>query len=205
MKSMRGIRIGALIDAAAGVAMIAASAVVLWAYVRTKPSPTVPKLEGKLVSFAGTPTKGSSAAGVAIIVFSDFECPFCRKFAQETLPEINRIYLDTGKVLMAFRQLPLETVHRNALVAAEGAECAAEEEGFWPMHDRLFAAESLSVATVNEVAASLGLSNKWKACFDSGGRGSVKRDQAEANMLEITGTPTFIVGRIVGHQQVRQR
>src|SRR5690348_10355143 len=83
-------------------------------------------------------TKGRSDAPITIYEMSDFQCPYCRQFALETLPLLERDYIATGKVRMVFINFPLTNVHKNAIVAAEVAMCAAQQQRFWPMHDLLF-------------------------------------------------------------------
>jgi protein-disulfide isomerase len=75
------------------------------------------------------------------MVFSDFECPFCGRFAKDTLPTIRTEYVDNGQFQLAFRHLPLTTLHPRALPAAVAAECAAAEGVFWVYHDLLFGTE----------------------------------------------------------------
>jgi protein-disulfide isomerase len=83
---------------------------------------------------------GDENAPVTIIEFSDYECPFCARFAQQTLPSIISNYVDTGKVKMHYRDFPLG-FHQNAQKAAEAAKCAGEQngnEGYFAMHDKIF-------------------------------------------------------------------
>ena len=71
----------------------------------SQPVPVTP------VSFSNAPIKGDIHAKVGIIVFSDFQCPFCAKFARDTLPTLEKEYVDTGKVFLAFRNNPLIKIH----------------------------------------------------------------------------------------------
>ncbi len=83
------------------------------------------------------PVLGSSIAPVTIIEFSDFECPYCRRFFLETLPQIKKDYIDTNKVRLVFRDFPL-TIHSGAEPAAQAADCAGEQGKYWEMHDKIF-------------------------------------------------------------------
>jgi protein-disulfide isomerase len=83
-------------------------------------------------------TKGRPDAPVAMYEMSDFQCPYCRDFALETMPSLEREYIRSGKVRFTFINFPLTNVHRHALAAAEVAMCAARQGKFWPVHDRLF-------------------------------------------------------------------
>jgi protein-disulfide isomerase len=82
-------------------------------------------------------TRGDPAAPVTIYEMSDFQCPWCGRFARETWPQLDREYVQTGKVRLVFVNFPLPN-HANAAPAAELAMCAARQGKFWPMHDLLF-------------------------------------------------------------------
>ena len=85
-----------------------------------------------------TRSKGSLHAPVTVYEMSDFQCPYCRKFAQETFPGLERSYISTGKVRWVFINFPLTDIHPHAAAAAELALCAAKQNGFWRVHDLLF-------------------------------------------------------------------
>jgi protein-disulfide isomerase len=83
-------------------------------------------------------TKGAPTAPVTVYEMSDFQCPFCKRFAQETFPEIERRYITPGKVRWVYINYPLTNLHPHAVPAAELALCAARQNGFWRIHDLLF-------------------------------------------------------------------
>jgi protein-disulfide isomerase len=83
-------------------------------------------------------TRGRPDAPVTMYEMSDFECPFCAEFWRETLPSIERDYIDTGKLRLVFVNMPLTSLHPNAEPAAELAMCAARQHKFWEMHDQLY-------------------------------------------------------------------
>ena len=83
-------------------------------------------------------TKGSASAPITVSEMSDFQCPYCRRFAQETFPTLEREYVRTGKVRWVFVNFPLTSLHSNAVGAAELALCAGKQGAFWPVHDLLF-------------------------------------------------------------------
>ena len=89
------------------------------------------------VSADDDPFLGNPKAKVRIIEFSDFQCPFCRKFWEESFAEIKKDYIDTGKVMMVFRDFPLD-FHPAATPSAQGGGCAQEQGKFWEYHDKLF-------------------------------------------------------------------
>jgi protein-disulfide isomerase len=131
-----------------------------------------------------------------VIEYSDFECPFCGRFALQTLPAIVKKYVDTGKLLVAFKHLPLESKHPFALHAAEAAECSRRLGRFWEMHDALFEEPvMLQPESLRAKAKRIGLdSSRFDQCLKGGATTRVKQDLSEAQAFAITGTPTFIFG-----------
>lgn len=167
------------------------------------PRPETP-LPTEPVSLAGAQTAGSADAKVALVVYSDFQCPFCARFARDVLPTIQKQYVESGRVLLAFRQFPLG-MHAMAQKAAEGSLCAARQGKFWPFHDELFARpDALDTASLQERAVSLGLdSDAFAACLSGQAAPNVESDKASAEPFAITGTPTFLAGSVVAQGRVR--
>jgi protein-disulfide isomerase len=83
-------------------------------------------------------SKGSAKAPVTVYEMSDFQCPYCRRFAVETFPSIEKEYISTGKVRWVFVNFPLTSIHANAVAAAQVANCAGKQGAFWAMHDLLY-------------------------------------------------------------------
>jgi protein-disulfide isomerase len=83
-------------------------------------------------------SKGAPGAPVTVYEMSDFQCPFCRRHALDVFPQIEREYIRTGKVRWVFVNLPLTSIHPNAVPAAAFAMCAARQDRFWAAHDILF-------------------------------------------------------------------
>lgn len=83
-------------------------------------------------------SRGVETAPITVYEMSDFQCPYCRRFALNTFPELDRDYVATGKVRWVFINYPLTVIHPNAAVAAEVAMCAARVGKFWDVHDLLF-------------------------------------------------------------------
>lgn len=189
------------LDAFASIAMIGAAATLIWvnlhrpAGLRSATPLAVPAVP---LSLTGAALRGQPAAQVGILEFSDFQCPYCGVFARDVLPTIEREYVDTGRVVFAFRHLPLAAVHPYAVRAAQGASCAARQGRFWEMHDSLFHVNSrLDDRLVEEVANSIGIvSEQFAACMNDDPSG-VRADQAEAARLGVASTPTFFVGAML--------
>jgi len=83
-------------------------------------------------------TRGAATAPITVYEMSDFQCPYCRRFALNTFPELDRDYITTGKVRWVFINFPLSMIHPNATAAAEVAMCAAKSGKFWEVHDLLY-------------------------------------------------------------------
>jgi protein-disulfide isomerase len=147
------------------------------------------------LSLHGAVLRGDQSAKVVLIGFSEFECPYCGQYAREVHPEIDRRYVQTGKVLMAFRHLPLNN-HRHAQKAAEAAECAGQQGRFWEMHDALFEhQEALDLTSLRVRAQKLGLNRKkFDSCLEGQMAEKVRADLSTARVLSISGTPTFLIG-----------
>ncbi|HYJ46754.1 MAG TPA: DsbA family protein [Pyrinomonadaceae bacterium] len=159
------------------------------------------------LNVSNEPFKGDKGARLAIIEYSDFQCPFCGSYSRDTFPQINENYIKTGKVRYIFRDFPLQGMHPFALQAAEAARCAGDQSKFWEMHDRLFANQrALSARDLSQSAQSLELDMaKFNQCLMDGKyRNGIRQSVAEGERLGVEGTPTFLIG-VVGPdgQQVK--
>ncbi len=146
----------------------------------------------------GEQFEGGSTAGVALIEYSDFECPFCGGYERETSPQIFDNYIKTGKVKLYYRDLPLP-MHPHALQAARAARCAGEQNEYWEMHDSLFARQNaLSDPALLDRAKTMRLNTqKFGECFSSDKfKDDIQKSIAEAQKLGVQGTPTFFIGTI---------
>src|SRR5688572_19022607 len=82
---------------------------------------------------------GLRNSDLVAIEFSDFECPFCGRYARDSFPQIERELVSTGRLAYVFRHFPLTQIHKKAVAAAAAAECARSDGKFWGMHHALFA------------------------------------------------------------------
>lgn len=197
------------LDACASVAMIITAAYLLTAswpkpdsgrrISRALESPSQP------LSLEDAPILGSHTAKVAIVEYADFQCSFCGLFARETLPLLVRDYVAPGKVMLAFRHLPLGRAHPTAMLAAEAAQCAGSQGKFWSMHDRLFAAQRpLEQRDLQEAAAGLSLDTaRFNQCVDGTIAVRIQRDVEGARALGVFTTPTFFIGTVMPDGRVR--
>ena len=148
------------------------------------------------LSLEGAQLRGSNAATAVMIEYADFQCPFCARFAKDVFPEIDRQYVATGKIAVAFRHLPL-AIHAQAVQAASVAECAGRQGRFWQTYDRLYGEKSVTEETLGTIPEVVGLDQRsFDECLkDPGVRKTVQSSAADAQSLGIHGTPTFFFGQ----------
>jgi len=149
------------------------------------------------VTTLGNPMLGDAKAPVTIVEFTDYQCPYCRKFYSKAYKELKKNYVDTGKLRFVLRDLPLPN-HQHAKPAAISAHCAGEQNKFWEMHDALFeGGGKFSRDDILSYANSIGLqTDPFKSCLTSGRYDKdIKQDIQDAGKVGIRGTPAFVVGR----------
>ena len=147
---------------------------------------------------------GEEEAPVTMVEFTDYQCPFCGRYSNETLPKIEEEYIKTGKVKYVLRNIPL-TFHQYAQKAAEAAMCAAAQGKYWEYHEVLFEnQQALEVESLKKYAGQVGLDQaKFDQCLDEGEMEQVVKDDAAlAQRVGVTGTPTFFINgkKLVGAQ-----
>ncbi|HSW47487.1 MAG TPA: thioredoxin domain-containing protein [Candidatus Saccharimonadales bacterium] len=158
----------------------------------------------KKVSVDNDPVLGQPDAKITMIEFSDYECPFCKRYFDDTYSQIKKAYVDTGKIKIVYRDLPL-SFHQNAHKEAEAAECVREQSDdsvYFKFHDIVFTRTTsngtgLALDQLPVIANELGLDGqKLQACLDSGKyKAEVDKDIADATAVGANGTPTFFVGK----------
>ncbi len=160
--------------------------------------PTGPniKLEGLVV-------KGDPDAPITIVEYSDFQCPFCKRFFDNTLPSIMQDWIDEGKAKLYYKHFPLNQIHPQAQKAAEAAECALDQDKFWEMHDKIFENQgAIGVADLKKYAEESGLdAEQFNECLDGGAKAAIVNEHLQEGIANgVTGTPSFFVNgqNIVG-------
>ena len=154
------------------------------------------------IEFESSASRGSADAPVVVMVFSEFECPYCKRFATDVLPAIDSELISQGAIQLVFRHLPLPK-HTNAFSAAEASECARRQGRFWEMHDALFG-EIASPKKGSQTWGNIRLDqDAFARCMATDASEAVHRDLALARQLGITATPTFLVGKRVGLSKVK--
>lgn len=207
MSAIKSQRLRTALDIFVTVAMGLAALVLLWRLLAA-PRPSEGRVEAvedvraaNLSSevTADLSTRGARTAPIVLVEFADFECPYCGRHARETFEQIDREFIATGKVLYAFRHLPLPN-HRHAVAAARAAECAARQNKFWEMRKYLYANQaSLADAIWLKPIAELDLdSTQLAACIASTDDSRIKADREVAYRLGVRSTPTFLVGKLAG-------
>ena len=146
--------------------------------------------------------QGAPNAPIWLVEISDFQCPYCKQWHDETYPLIKREFIDPGHVRMAYVNLPLSSIHPHAAPAAEAAMCAAAQNRFWQVHDALFATQNQwkdmrdATAKFDSLTLATGVNEaQWRQCIQSQiMRRLLNGDRQRAGMAGVTSTPVFFVG-----------
>jgi len=146
---------------------------------------------------------GKVDAPVKILEFADFECPACAGWATVTEPDVRTRIINTGLANLTYYDFPL-TMHKNTLPASNAAACADEQGKFWPMHDRLFAAQDewngeatdVPKAFFQRYAGEIGLDvAKWEQCYDARKyQPRINANLADGLRRGVYSTPTLVIG-----------
>lgn len=182
------------------VVLLLVGGVIVWDRLNPQPAqaarrePAPPK---DPVSIDGAPILGDRNARVGLILFSEFECPFCGQSAREVLPDIERQYLRTGKVFLAWRHYPL-SIHEYAKKAAEAAECAGRQGKFWEYHDWAFQHQkALDEPNLRAAAKDLRLDlATFGTCLEGQASAKVQADRDLGKSLSVNATPTWFIGLV---------
>jgi protein-disulfide isomerase len=168
------------------------------------PSPGKP--EKLTVNLDGAPMLGQHNAKIGMVEFSDYQCPFCRRFHLETFPQLQKTYIDSGKLVFAIKNFPLD-FHPLAMDAAVAVSCARRQniKVFWDVQGELFSHQDrLGKDFYNELAKRYGLDpKKFSSCMtENKQREGIMQDLKYAQSLGVEGTPTFFIGRLEGDRLV---
>jgi protein-disulfide isomerase len=162
---------------------------------------------GQIIDVAKVPGRGRQDAVVTLVEFSDYECPFCIRHLQQTMPLIDKNYISSGKIRYVFRDFPIDTNHPQAIKAHEAARCALEQDKFWDLHTKLFSAPGTHTPlALEDRAKEANLSDTaFRSCIASGRTTAAIRETVKVGEdLGITGTPWFFVGlRDLATERVR--
>ncbi len=147
-----------------------------------------------------TYTKGNANASVTITEYSDYQCPFCARLTLEILPLIQNDYIETGKILFVYKDLPLPN-HKYAQKASEATYCAGEqnEDKFWEMHVKIFENQkNIRREDLSKYAEEVGLNvQAFDSCLDSDKyKNLVLRNRQDGLKAGVEGTPTLFVNDV---------
>ena len=165
------------------------------------PATTMSPQDSLLARADAARIKGAASAPVWIVEVSDFQCPYCRIWHEETYATVVREYVETGRARLAFLNLPLPS-HRHAWPAAEAAMCAGLQGRFWEMHDAIFEGQEAwtRLATVDAafeaMATRVGVNvATWRECVSSHAlRPLIEADYQRAVSAGVNSTPSFFIG-----------
>lgn len=151
-----------------------------------------------VANVSGEPFRGDEKARVAIMEYSDFDCPYCGRYAREIYPKLAAAYVKTGKIKYFFRDLPLEE-HPQAGFKANLARLAGEQGKFWEAHDWLFAHQTpMDAKGEDAFAKELGLDRAKLGTGAEDGKYNpvIQASMNSARHMQISGTPAFLIGTL---------
>ena len=158
-----------------------------------EPLPTKTRL-----NLDGFPMLGKKDAPITVVEFTDYQCPYCRQFHTTVFSELKKNFIDTGKVRFYSRDLPLDSIHPDAVRAAQAARCAADQGEFWAMRDTMGQNPGkLDLESLIADAAQLKMNvDTFRTCVQSQKyKEAVQTDVLEAMKIGAEATPTFVVGK----------
>lgn len=144
---------------------------------------------------------GDEAAPIIIMEFTDLHCPFCKRFNDETYPELKSRFIDDGQVQFVARELPLLNIHPNAGMAAVALRCANKLGQYQAVKDDLFSkASDFSTEYLDGLGETYGFAqDEFDSCLqDVTVHSAVNEAMTQARELGLTSTPVFIVGKKQG-------
>jgi protein-disulfide isomerase len=164
-------------------------------------------MAGKLTDSVSTAAdrgriRGSESAPIWLVEVSDFQCPYCKQWHDQSFAAIDREYVQTGKVRLAYLNYPLSSIHKNARAAAEAAMCASVQNKFWALHGSLFETQERwaelenPVPTFDSLAVAAGVAAPaWRQCMTSHATAPlIDADRDRSSSAGVGSTPTFFVG-----------
>ena len=158
-----------------------------------------PSAEGVKVQIGESPTLGSPSAPLTMVEFTDYQCFFCRQFYLNSFGELKRNFIDTGKLRYVVRDFPLG-FHGDAMKAAQAAHCAGAQGQYWQMRNALISNQrNLSQDALLGYAQGLKLDmTRFRTCLTSSNYvAEIQRSMDEASSIDISGTPSFVLGKSV--------
>jgi protein-disulfide isomerase len=150
------------------------------------------------LNLEGAQMLGSKDAPVTMVEYTDYQCPYCRQFHLTVFNELKKNFIDTGKVRFYSRDLPLDSLHPNAIRAAQAGRCAADQGQFWTMRSVMGAnPDKLDMDHLAGFATDLKLDTfAFRNCVESEKyKNAVETDVLEATRIGAQATPSFVIGK----------
>jgi protein-disulfide isomerase len=160
--------------------------------------PTAAPVKTARIEVGNAPLLGSKNAPFTLVAFTDYQCKFCQQFYDRSFQDLKKLYIDTGKLRFISMDLPLVEIHPAALLAAQAGHCAAEQNNFWPLHDKMRSnSKDLDATTLIGYARESGLDVAvFKECLESGRyKKEVEASVLNAKTKGVRGTPSFVIGK----------
>ena len=152
---------------------------------------TLPRITGIML--------GKPDAPLTMIEYTDLQCPFCRQYHIGAYEQIKKEWIDTGKLRYIVRDLPIESIHPQAMPAARATRCAGEQGKLWEMrHSILLNNQRLTTESFTTFAQDLKLNiGTFNKCFADASKfqAEIAKEMAEASSVGISATPSFVLGR----------
>lgn len=197
-----GARIRAALETCSTVLVIIAASALIWTVFFKQPPAVaeaqLPISDSRETIAAPHLVNVEGSGSIAIVEFTDFQCPFCARHQKDTFPILKKNLIETGKARYITMHHPLQS-HPQAMAAAEAAQCAAAQGKFPQMREHLFSHQNeLASANYVSFAASIGLDTaSFAQCLqEHTALARVEADQKEAERLGVRATPTLFVGRM---------
>jgi protein-disulfide isomerase len=191
-----------------GALVVGAAIIGFWALSSNKGSGSTATVQTPLVftptAQADGPALGAKDAIVTVDIWSDFQCPACDSFAKSTLIDVTKKYVPTGQVRFvdhAIWFIGQTQGNEESLNAGAAAECAGQQNQYWPYHDYLFENQGkenggwVTRGLLDGIATKIGLdASKFASCYDGGTQHTVVKDNtASAEKVPVQGTPTLVI------------
>ena len=153
-------------------------------------------IEGIEFEIGNNPILGKESARLILVEFTDYQCPFCGRYARETFPQLRKQYVENGTIRYAVIDQPLP-MHPEAAKAAEASHCAQDQGKFWEIHEEMMGKQD-DLKDLSSYAKTLNLNvGQFEECLNTGKYSDViRKDMELANKLGVNGVPGFIIGTV---------
>jgi protein-disulfide isomerase len=197
------------LEVVVSLAILVAVSVFLWRQyslwnINDVPEPPIEDVSGQIIT-KDSLSNVMGRSDVALVEFVDFQCPICAEHFRTTYPKIRDELVAPGKVQYVSLNYPLTQIHPLAFRASEAAECAAAQNRYWEMHDRLFADNAaLDESSLIAHSDAIGLDRgQFQTCLKGQAAAKVLSDLLEGNRLGVSGTPSIFLGMVDGDGSIR--